>query len=91
MPTSRKRKRGGKVVKRQEPVVGFDVANSWNLKIKASQMIYLKNDPDFLMMVKMGRMLNAVLFAMTAIAPYTQYPTHIALRQYRRGMFVLAG
>ncbi len=54
-------------------------------------MIYLKNDPDFLMMVKMGRMLNAVLYAVTSMAPFMTHPTHIARRQYRRGLFVLAG
>lgn len=91
MPVSKKRRRAGKAVKRQAVMTGPDVSKSWNLKIKPSQMFFLKSDPDFLMMVKMGRILNAVLYALTSIAPFTQYPTHLARRQYRRGLFVLAG
>ena len=91
MPVSKKRKRAGKKVVRQAVVTTPDLSKSWNLKIKPSQMIYLKNDPDFLMMVKMGRMLNAVLYAITSIAPFIASPTHLARRQYRRGLMVLAG
>lgn len=91
MPVSKKRKRAGKVVTRQAVVTAPDVSKSLNLKIKPSQMIYLKNDPDFLMMVKMGRILNAILYAVTSIAPFMENPTHISRRQYRRGLFVLAG
>ena len=91
MPVSKKRKLRGKKVVRQPVVTTPDVSKSWNLKIKPSQMHYLKSDPDFLMMVKMGRILNAVLYAVTSIAPFMQYPTHLARRQYRRGLFVLAG
>ncbi len=91
MPVSKKRKRAGKKVVRQPVVTTPGLSKSWNLKIKPSQMIYLKNDPDFLMMVKMGRILNAVLFALTSMAPYVTYPTQIARRQYRRGLMVLAG
>lgn len=91
MPTSRKRKRRGKPVTHQPMAAGPDLSKSWNLKIKSSQMIYLREDPDFLMLVKMGRMLNAVLYAVTSMAPYMQYPTHLSRRQYRRGLMVLAG
>ena len=91
MAVSKKRKRAGKRVVRQPVVTTPDLSKSWNLKIKPSQMHYLKSDPDFLMMVKMGRILNAVLYALTSIAPFMKYPTQIARRQYRRGLFVLAG
>ncbi len=91
MPVSKKRKRAGKVVKKQPVVTAPDLSQSWNLKLKPSQMIYLKNDPDFLMMVKMGRMLNALLFAMTSVAQFAKSDTYLAKRQYRRGLFVLAG
>ncbi len=91
MPVSKKRKRAGKKVVRQPVVTTLDLSKSWTLKIKPSQMIYLRDDPDFLMMVKLGRMLNAVLYAVTSIAPYIAHPTHLARRQYRRGLMVLAG
>ncbi len=83
MPVSKKRKRAGKKVVRREVVTAPDLSKSWNLKIKPSQMIYLKNDPDFLMLVKMGRILNAVLYAVTSMAPYTTYalrPERLAMR-----------
>lgn len=47
MPVSKKRKRAGKVVKRQSVLTTPDPSKSWNLKIKPSQMHYLKSDPDF--------------------------------------------
>lgn len=46
MPVSKKRKRAGKKVVRQQVVAAPDLSKSWNLKIKPSQMIYLKDDPD---------------------------------------------
>lgn len=91
MPTSKKRKRAGKAVKRQPVVMPPDFSKSWNLKLKPSQMIYLRDDPDFLMLVKMGRILNALLYALTSLAPYQMHQLHFAKRQYRRGLFVLAG
>ena len=60
MPVSKKRKRAGKVVKRQAVELPVrDLSKQWNIKIKASQLIYLKDDPDFLTMVKFGRAINA--------------------------------
>ena len=48
MPVSKKRKRAGKVVKRQPVELPVrDLSKQWNIKIKASQLIYLKDDPDF--------------------------------------------
>lgn len=91
MPTSKKRKRAGKVVKRQEVKTTPDFSKSWSLKIKPSQMIYLREDPDFLMMVKMGRMLNAILYALTSVVHFSSNSGYFARRQYRRGLMVLAG
>lgn len=92
MPTSKKRKRAGKAVKRQ-PVERpkLDLSKSWSLKIKPTQLKYLKDDPDFLTMVKFGRAINAISFAATVIAMSVKQLTHTDKRQYRRGLFVLAG
>lgn len=92
MPISKKRKKAGKVVKRQPmeyPVM--DTSKRWSLKIKASQFIYLKDDPDFLMMVKFGRAINALSFASTIVASSMMENSNLGRRQYRRGLFVLAG
>ncbi|HMO81054.1 MAG TPA: hypothetical protein PKD24_09700 [Pyrinomonadaceae bacterium] len=92
MAVSRKRKRAGKVVKRA--VVELpkrDLSKQWSLKIKASQFIYLKDDPDFLAMVKFGRAINALSFASTVVASWNDDHSNVGKRQYRRGLFVLAG
>ena len=69
MPRSRKRKILGKAVRRQQVVMAErDLSKQWSLKIKPSQLIYLKDDPDFLTMVKFGRAINALSFASTVIA-----------------------
>ena len=90
MPVSKKRKRAGKKVVRQAVVTTPNYSKRWNLKLKPSQMIYLKDDPDFLMMLKMGRMLNALLFSMTSVAQFIKNDSYLAKRQYRRGLFILA-
>src|SRR5688572_20724296 len=47
MPRS-SRKILGQVVQREEvKVVPRDVSKQWSLKLKPSQLIYLKDDPDF--------------------------------------------
>ncbi len=92
MPVSKKRKlRGKKVVRQAVQMPVRDLSKQWNIKIKASQLIYLKDDPDFLTMVKFGRAINALSFAMTVAASSMQDESHIGRRQYRRGLFVLAG
>ena len=65
MPISKKRKLRGKVVKRQPvEVPAMDVSKRWSMKIKPSQLIYLKDDPDFLTLVKIGRAINALVICL---------------------------
>lgn len=68
-----------------------DLSKRWSLKIKPSQLVYLKDDPDFLTMVKFGRAINALSFASTVVASWMQDDSNVGRRQYRRGLFVLAG
>jgi hypothetical protein len=42
-------------------------------------------------MIKIGRMLNAVVFALTIFASFREMKSKVGLRQRRRGLFVLAG
>lgn len=92
MAVSKKRKLRGKAVKhRPLEVPKRDLSKQWNIKIKASQLIYLKDDPDFLTLVKFGRAINALSFAMVVAASSMNDDSHIGRRQYRRGLFVLAG
>ena len=92
MPRSRKRKILGKAVKRQTVQLPVrDTSKQWSLKIKPAQLIYLKDDPDFLTMVKFGRAINALSFASTVVAGWMKDDSNVGRRQYRRGLFVLAG
>ncbi len=91
MPISKKRKRAGKKVVRQAVVTTPDTSKRWSLKIKPAQLIYLKDDPDFLTMVKFGRAINAVSFALTVTMSWANNESNQGKRQYRRGLFVLAG
>ena len=92
MPVSKKRKRAGKAVKRQAVELPMrDPSKQWSLKIKASQFVYLKDDPDFLTLVKFGRAINALSFASTVVANSNGDTSNVGRRQYRRGLFVLAG
>lgn len=92
MPVSKKRKRAGKPVQRRgfEPYMP-DATKRWKLKIKPEQFIYLRDDPDFLMLIKFGRAINAISFALTNVASFGECKTNVQTRQYRRGLFVLAG
>lgn len=58
---------------------------------KPTQLGYLRDDPDFLTMVKFGRAINALSFAGTVVATWMQDDSNVGRRQYRRGLFVLAG
>lgn len=92
MAVSKKRKvRGKKVVRQPVQLPVRDDSKQWSLKIKPSQLIYLKDDPDFLTMVKFGRAINALSFASTVVASSMQDSSNVGRRQYRRGLFVLAG
>ena len=92
MPVSKKRKRAGKPVQRRvyEPYKP-DFTKRWKLKIKPEQFIYLRDDPDFLMLIKFGRAINAISFALSNVATHATLETNVSRRQYRRGLFVLAG
>lgn len=92
MPVSKKRKRAGKAVQRKvyEPYKP-DATKRWRLKIKPEQFVYLRDDPDFLMLIKFGRAINAISFALCNVASFAECKSNVQRRQNRRGLFVLAG
>jgi len=92
MPLSKKRKRSGKPVKHQPVQVAVrDESKRWSLKLNPAQLIYLKDDPDFLLMVKFGRAINALSYASVVTATWMMDDSYTGRRQWRRGLFVLAG
>jgi hypothetical protein len=58
-----------------------DTSKRWSLKIMPSQLIFLKDDPDFLTMVKFGRAINALSFASTVVASSMKDNSNVGRRQ----------
>lgn len=90
MPTSKKRKGAKKrTVRRVMPAQ--NLGEKWNWKLHASRLVNVCSDPDFLNIVKIGRVMNAVDFGVTSIAIGMKQENMTTTRHYRRGNFVLAG
>jgi hypothetical protein len=68
-----------------------NAAASWIRKLNGSRIIHLRNDPDFLTLVKFGRAMNTVLFAFTCVKDYGNTPGARFERQYKRACFILGG
>lgn len=92
MPTSKKRKRAGKVVQKQPFKLPENITpDAWLAKLNGAHFIYLRDEPDFRTMVKIGRAMNAIGFASQTISESMSVKTNLGRRQYCRGYFVLAG
>lgn len=89
MPVSKKRKN---VVNKQRRVVPSPPPKTgrWAASLNGSRLMYLRNDPDFLTIIKIGRVTNAVCYALTNVIR-EDGKTVASVRQFRRGCFVLAG
>jgi|CXWL01.1.fsa_nt_gi hypothetical protein len=90
MPTSRKRKGAKKRATLSSPAV-VEERSQWRLKLDVAKLVYLKSDPDFLTMIKIGRVVNAVSYALTEVINYTDDNSVVGKRQYRRSCLVLSG
>ena len=63
----------------------------WNVKLNGSRLAALRKDPDFRTIIKLGRVMNAVLFASESIGKSYKQSTVLERRQYWRASFMLAG
>ena len=90
MPVSKRRKSAAKKQKMRTPVAPVKTER-WAVKLNGSRLAYLKNDPDFLTMIKIGRAMNAVAYAMSDVVLFDGHPSIAGTRQYRRACFVLGG
>src|SRR5690606_40546689 len=71
MAISKKRKSSGKRKRpkfTQTPPEAGD--ERFGLRLKGSRLMYLKGDPDFQAVIRMGRLLNSIMFASQAMADY---------------------
>lgn len=89
MPVSKRRKPPQKkrVPKLPTPVT----TEKWARKLHSSRLMHLRDDPDFLTMIKVGRVMNAVSFCVCDLANYREERTVAETRQNRRAIFLLGG
>jgi hypothetical protein len=91
MPISRRRKKVKGAMRSAVALPREEVPKTWNVKLNGAKIILLKNDPDFLTMMKIGRAINAVSFALTEVVNYENDKSVVGRRQYQRSYLVLAG
>ena len=88
MPVSRKR-RAKKHLAKKLPV-RKDSAK-WAVRLMGPRLAGLKDDPDFRTIIKLGRVLNAVLSAISNVSSSVKRSNAHERRQYWRACFMLAG
>ena len=80
------------LAKRQAEAAIDPRTKPWARKLHSSRLMYLRNDPDFLAMVKIGRVMNSVTYCITTLVAFEQIETNKThLRQFRRSQIMLAG
>jgi hypothetical protein len=89
MPVSKRRKNSKGKRRTITPLVPVKTER-WNVKLNGSRLLNIRNDPDFLTIIKIGRVMNAVAYGVTDIGSYN-VNTALCTRQYRRALFVLGG
>jgi len=89
MPVSKRRKNSKGKRRTITPVVPVKTER-WSTKLNGSRLINIRNDPDFLTIIKIGRVMNAVAYGLTDVGSYN-VNTALCIRQYRRALFVLGG
>jgi len=92
MAISKKRKSSGKRKRpkfTQNPPEAGD--ERFGLRLKGSRLMYLKGDPDFQAVIRMGRLLNSIMFASQAMADYFGDESATGTRQTHRAFYVLCG
>jgi len=63
----------------------------WSKKLHSSRLMLLRNDPDFLTMIKIGRVMNALNFCMTTVRAFPDFDNWTHRRQVARANFLLGG
>lgn len=61
------------------------------MKLHGSRLMYLRDDPDFMTMVKIGRVINALSFCLENIVKNRDQKTACESSSYRRAHFLLGG
>ena len=64
---------------------------SWEFKLHSSHVIQLRNDPDFVTMIKVGRAMNALWFGLTTLVISDPRRNNTETRLNLRAFQVLGG
>jgi hypothetical protein len=63
----------------------------WRAQLNGSRLHFLRRDPDFLALIKMGRVVNATLFGVQSMADHAKGSSPMEMRQSRRAFWVHSG
>lgn len=90
MPVSKRRKGAAK---QRKPAIAPTAPKStgWRIRLNPSQLVFIKDNPDFRTMIKIGRTMNAIMFASTIVIQNMECKTFTEGRQYFRSYLILGG
>ncbi len=90
MPTTKHRK---KSVNKRRKTALVDETDRLNHKIRIRRHRFpeLRRNPDFLALIKVGRVVNAVMFGFQCISDYIEDMSPVGRRQYNRAIFLTSG
>ena len=90
MPISKHRK---STTKKRVPRPTGTVNNktSWEFKLHSSHVIQLRNDPDFIAMIKIGRAMNALWFGLSTVVNSIEMRNNAERRLHVRAGHILGG
>lgn len=90
MPTSKHRKKHG-VKKRRFVELNETKTPTTRIRIRKHRFREVRNNPDFLALVKVGRAVNAVTSGIKFISDYMDDNSPVGRRQYYRAFFMTGG
>ncbi len=63
----------------------------WARKLHSSRLMYLRNDPDFVAMIKIGRVMNALGYCITNMVTFRDWQTNRTHERQQRRTWVMLG
>jgi hypothetical protein len=79
------------IAKANERAAEDPATKRWARKLHSSRLMFLREDPDFLTMIKIGRVMNALNFCITTVSTFRDYDNLTHRRQGKRAYFLLGG
>lgn len=80
------------LAKAKEQASGDPMDKPWARKLHSSRLMFLRNDPDFITVIKIGRVMNALAYCTTNVLTFKDFMTNKTHeRQLRRTWMMLGG